>query len=84
MEEIVKRALASQSGHVELAWHWTNWNWREWLVGHIDPKFKDFSKMRVWVYENNTATTVNGGVRVTYKKTLLPHLSTSPEPEYKP
>eukprot|EP00965_Chrysotila_dentata_P090575 2989007-Pleurochrysis_carterae.AAC.4 len=73
----------------ELAWHCPSWNWREsqWFAGHIDPKFNDFSEMRICVgvdYENNAATTVNGGVRVTYKKTLLPHLSTSSAPEYKP
>eukprot|EP00965_Chrysotila_dentata_P037200 1237431-Pleurochrysis_carterae.AAC.2 len=83
-DEIVKRALASQSGVPELAWHWCNWDWREWLSGHIQREFKDFSHMRYWVYESRPEMTANGGVRVTYKADLLPHNSGSREPEFKP
>eukprot|EP00965_Chrysotila_dentata_P060912 2018897-Pleurochrysis_carterae.AAC.1 len=69
---------------MELAWHWTNWNVRDWLRDHMDPRFRDFSKMRVWVYENNPSVAQNGGVRVTYRADLLPHASSRREPEYKP
>eukprot|EP00965_Chrysotila_dentata_P241385 6204249-Pleurochrysis_carterae.AAC.2 len=84
MEDIIKRAIASQSGHPEMAWHWCNWDWREWIKGHIQREFKDVSHMRYWVYEDAPGLAKNGGVRVIYKANLLPHPGNSREPEFKP
>eukprot|EP00965_Chrysotila_dentata_P149262 4929684-Pleurochrysis_carterae.AAC.2 len=84
MEHIVKRALASQSGEPELAWHWCNWDRREWLAGHIQRELKEYSHTRYWVYDNCPNIEQNGGLKVTYKSNLLPHESGSREPEFKP
>eukprot|EP00965_Chrysotila_dentata_P010384 338257-Pleurochrysis_carterae.AAC.1 len=63
MEDVIKRALESQSGETEMAWHWCNWEWRGWLKGHIQTELKDFSSMRYWVYQNAPSLQQNGGVQ---------------------
>eukprot|EP00965_Chrysotila_dentata_P020064 663858-Pleurochrysis_carterae.AAC.1 len=84
MEAVVEKALASQHGRSEFAWHWTNWDFKHYFQGHIDRDFHDYANQRVFVYENAPGMTENCGVKVTYKASLLPKEASSRVPEYRP
>eukprot|EP00965_Chrysotila_dentata_P047154 1565161-Pleurochrysis_carterae.AAC.1 len=72
MEDIVKRALKSQKGAPELAWHMANWDFKSLYADHIARSFHDYSHQRYWEYQNVEGLEANGGVRVTWRPGLLP------------
>lgn len=53
MQNVVKQALKSQRGSVELVWQWQNFNWSNWFkdAKAIDRDFGGFSDYRHWVYQ---------------------------------
>ena len=71
-EEVVKRALKSQRGEPEFAWHLANTNWLSWFQdsNSIHKEFEDFTKQRFWVYEYDPDLSQHGYVRVTYKEAI--------------
>lgn len=55
MEAVIKKAMRTQRGEVELAWHWHNFNWTKWFADQklIHEDFGDFKDSRHWIYEVN-------------------------------
>lgn len=53
MEQILKTALKSQRGPVELSWQWQNFDWHNWFkeMKAIDKDFGGYNDYRHWVYE---------------------------------
>eukprot|EP00965_Chrysotila_dentata_P150037 4955475-Pleurochrysis_carterae.AAC.1 len=49
MEGIVEKALASQHGQPELAWHMANWDFKDYFQGHIEKEFHDYSDQRYFI-----------------------------------
>jgi hypothetical protein len=71
MAAITEKAMASQRGVVELAWHWNNFDWRARYAGHISKDFTNYGDVRVWEYDYDPTLTDRQCVRVTYRDTLL-------------
>eukprot|EP00965_Chrysotila_dentata_P019781 656204-Pleurochrysis_carterae.AAC.1 len=46
--------MASQPGTPELAWHWTNWDFKQYFPGHLG-NLSQFADKRVWIYKNDPA-----------------------------
>lgn len=81
---MVERAMKAQLGNLELAWHWANWDFKQYVSGYVGD-FSHFANKRVWVYENTPELEgKHGGVRITWKRGLLPPERNNAEPEYKP
>ena len=85
MEGVVEKALCTQTGKKELAWHWFNYDFRFAMKPLINPnfKFKHFSEFRLWEYEYDPELPEHHFVRVTYRSDLLENHN-SREPQYKP
>ena len=85
-ESVVKKALKSQAGTPEFAWHLTNTSWGEWFTSThaIHKEFQDFSDHRFWVYEYDPELPEHGYVRVTYKEAITTVASDERPYEFKP
>eukprot|EP00965_Chrysotila_dentata_P174454 5758594-Pleurochrysis_carterae.AAC.1 len=76
--------MKSQPGQPELAWHWVDWDFKAYFISHLGD-LAQFADKRVSVYKNAPELEErHGGVRVTWKRSLLPPECNDPEPEYKP
>ena len=84
MEDIVAKALKSQAGRTELAWHWQNCDFKKLYDGHFHSGFGFYKEERYWVYEYDQDLSNHHYCRVIHRSNLLPHDSTSVEPEFFP
>ena len=84
MEGIINRAVKSQKGRVEFAWHWQNLDWTTLYTDHFHKDFKGFSEDRYWIYEFDANLPEHHYCRVTYRKDLLQPQPDSREPEFLP
>ena len=82
-QAVIEKALASQSGKPEFAWHLNNTNWDAYFAacGCFHKDFGDFSDHRFWVYEYDPSLPEHGYVRVTYKEAVNT-TATPPERPY--
>tara|TARA_B110001452_G_scaffold101705_1_gene84383 strand:+ start:387 stop:3554 length:3168 start_codon:yes stop_codon:yes gene_type:complete len=84
---IFEKALATQQGPVEMAWHLANNSWDRWFARthSINSNFAHFQNHRYWIYEHDDTVPQHGCVKVTYKESLT---TTGNEPgrpcEFKP
>ena len=84
MEEIMLKAVKSQTGRTEFAWHWQNCNFKTLYDGHFDKDFGYYKDYRYWVYERDDNLEDHHYCRVTCRKNLLLHDANSRAPEFLP
>ena len=84
MEHVLRRAVSSQRGQFEFAWHLQNLDWQELYKGHLFSNFRDFKDMRHWEYEFDPSLPARHHVRVTYTADLLPPDPNSTVPQMRP
>ena len=84
MEAIVKRAVESQKGITEFAWHWQNMDWVKVYEDHFHKDFKGYGDQRFWIYEFDKDLSTHHYVRVTYRADLLQPDANSTTPEFLP
>lgn len=84
LDAILQRAMKTQTGRTELAWHLANWNFKSWFEGCIDKDFGGISSVRYIIYEYDPTLVDHGCVRVTYRENLLDEPAGSLEPQFKP
>lgn len=51
MQSVINKAMAKQNSKIELAWHWVNFDWTQWLAPFISNEFGGYSDFRHWVYQ---------------------------------
>jgi hypothetical protein len=81
LDAVIQRALRTQKGKVQLAWHLINFDFADFFKGCI-PDFEKFSQFRYWEYEYDPTLPEHGYVRVRYRESILP--TPEGEPALKP
>ena len=80
----VKRALSTQSGQSQFAFHLANFDFDTWTRASISKDFGEFKGVRFWRYEYDSNLPKHGYVRVTFKESLLAHPADADGPEWLP